>query len=187
MWAVTKTGGKGPLTKLRLGAVYYCEVWGFGLPRQAVGGYLWRDRCSGCREPLASALLTFTVRFGLAKPPTAGSASVWSSHTRLYGLPSSASEFQGGFDRPSRRHDGRRPLQAVVGDGRIRAIRGLENARLDSLQSALWDAAMAGDVKAVHSIVQSEQARVRLNGLEPARDVRGGTPGTPRTVVVYPT
>lgn len=45
---------------------------------------------------------------------------------------------------------------------------------------------MTGDVKAVNSIVQIIAARVRLNGLEPAKDGLGGTPGAPRTVVVYP-
>lgn len=69
----------------------------------------------------------------------------------------------------------------------VGSLRGMENARLDALQSALWDAAMAGDVKAVCSIVQIVGARVRLNGLEPARDGLGVTSVTPRTVVVYPT
>lgn len=62
-------------------------------------------------------------------------------------------------------------------------LRDLENARLDALQVALWDAAMTGDVRAVNSIVQIVKARVHLNGLEPARAGFGGMPG-PRTVVV---
>ncbi|MGV8910153.1 MAG: transglycosylase domain-containing protein [Propionicimonas sp.] len=28
VWAVTKTGGRGPLTRIRIGGVYYCEIWG---------------------------------------------------------------------------------------------------------------------------------------------------------------
>jgi hypothetical protein len=63
-------------------------------------------------------------------------------------------------------------------------LRFLENARLDALQVALWDAAMTGDVRAVNSIVQIAQARVRLNGLERARDGFGGVGQTPRTLVV---
>ena len=54
------------------------------------------------------------------------------------------------------------------------------------VERALWDAAMTGDVRAVNSIVRIVQARVRLNGLEAARDGFGGMPG-PRTVVVPPT
>ena len=69
----------------------------------------------------------------------------------------------------------------------VGSLRHMENARLDALQSALWDAAMAGDVKAVSTIVQILWARVRLNGLQPAGDGAGGTRGTPRTLVVYPT
>lgn len=68
----------------------------------------------------------------------------------------------------------------------VGSLRGLENARLDALQRALWEAAMTGDVQAVNSIVRIVQARVRLNGLEPARDGSGVVPGTPRTVVVPP-
>jgi orotate phosphoribosyltransferase-like protein len=65
-------------------------------------------------------------------------------------------------------------------------LRDLENARLDALQVALWDAAMTGDVRAVIAIVQIVKARVHLNGLEPARDGFGAT-SAPRTVVVPPT
>ena len=41
-------------------------------------------------------------------------------------------------------------------------LRDLENARLDALQVSLWDAAMAGDVKAAVAIVQIVKARVHL-------------------------
>jgi orotate phosphoribosyltransferase-like protein len=64
-------------------------------------------------------------------------------------------------------------------------LRDLENARLDALQVALWDAAMTGDVGAVTTIVQIVEARVRLNGLERARD--GFRGAGPRTLVVPPT
>ena len=69
----------------------------------------------------------------------------------------------------------------------VGSLRHMENARLDALQSALWDAAMAGEVKAVCSIVQIVGARVRLNGLEPAKDGSGAMTSAPRTVVVSPT
>jgi len=68
----------------------------------------------------------------------------------------------------------------------VTGLRDLENARLDALQLALWDAAITGNVKAVNSIVQIVPARVRLNGLQPARDGFGGTPATHRTLVVHP-
>ena len=44
-------------------------------------------------------------------------------------------------------------------------LRTLENARLDALQHALWDAAMTGVIRAVNAIVKIVQARVHLNGL----------------------
>jgi len=69
----------------------------------------------------------------------------------------------------------------------VGSLRSLENARLDALQQALWDAAMTGDVKAVTAIVHIVHARVRLNGLEAARGGFGDTTLTPRTVVVPPT
>jgi orotate phosphoribosyltransferase-like protein len=69
----------------------------------------------------------------------------------------------------------------------VACLRDLENARLDTLQLALWDAAMTGDIKAVVAVVKIVQARVHLNGLEPVRDGLGFTPHTPRTLVVSPT
>jgi orotate phosphoribosyltransferase-like protein len=68
----------------------------------------------------------------------------------------------------------------------VDSLRDLENARLDSLQHALWEAAMAGDVSAVNSIVQIVGARVRLNGMEPEREGLGATKGMARTVVMPP-
>jgi outer membrane PBP1 activator LpoA protein len=65
-------------------------------------------------------------------------------------------------------------------------LRDLENARLDALQHALWDAAMTGDVGAVNSILQIVKARVHLNGLEPARGGLGGMQ-EPQTVVMRST
>ena len=66
----------------------------------------------------------------------------------------------------------------------VGSLRDLENARLDALQAALWDAAMTGDVRAAAAIVQIVQARVHLNGLEPAKDAHGPMTQTARTVVV---
>ena len=62
-------------------------------------------------------------------------------------------------------------------------LRDLENARLDALQLALWDAAINGDVSAAVAVVKIVHARVHLNELEAARD---GFGATPRTVVVPP-
>ena len=70
----------------------------------------------------------------------------------------------------------------AVGD-----LRDLENARLDALQLALWDAAMTGDITAAIAIVKIVKARVHLNGLEPARAGLGAVSETPRTLVVPPT
>jgi hypothetical protein len=57
----------------------------------------------------------------------------------------------------------------------------LELARLDALQAALWDRAMAGDVEAAREVRAVIMARCRLLGL----DDRAKRPGawTPRTVV----
>jgi hypothetical protein len=66
----------------------------------------------------------------------------------------------------------------------VGSLRDLENARLDALQMALWNAAMTGDVGAATAIVRIIGARVRLNGLERAPDGLGGTGQTPRTLVV---
>jgi hypothetical protein len=51
-------------------------------------------------------------------------------------------------------------------------LRELENARLDALQLALWDAAIAGDVRAATAILHIVKARVHLNGLEPVTAAR---------------
>jgi hypothetical protein len=66
----------------------------------------------------------------------------------------------------------------------VTSLRDLENARLDALQLALWDAAMTAGIGAVVAVVKIVQARVHLNGLEQARDGFGGMPATPRTLVV---
>jgi orotate phosphoribosyltransferase-like protein len=65
-------------------------------------------------------------------------------------------------------------------------LRHLENARLDALQVALWDAAIDGDVSAVVAVVKIVQARVHLNGLEAAGDGVEVMPQTPRTLIVPP-
>lgn len=65
-------------------------------------------------------------------------------------------------------------------------LRDLENARLDALQLALWDAAIDGDVCAAVAVVKIVHARVHLNGLEPPRDGLEATPHAPQTLVVPP-
>ena len=65
-------------------------------------------------------------------------------------------------------------------------LRDLENARLDALQHALWDAAMTGDVRSATVILKIVQARVHLNGLEPVGD-GFGCMQEPQTVVMRST
>jgi hypothetical protein len=65
-------------------------------------------------------------------------------------------------------------------------LRDLENARLDALQLALWDAAMTGDINAAGVIMKIVQTRVHLNGLKPAGDGIRVVPQIPRTLVVPP-
>jgi hypothetical protein len=67
----------------------------------------------------------------------------------------------------------------------VDSLRFLESARLDSLQSALWDKAMSGDVKAARSILGIIVARAHLLGLQGA--FTGNQASKPRTVVVRPT
>jgi orotate phosphoribosyltransferase-like protein len=71
--------------------------------------------------------------------------------------------------------------------GAVADLRDLENARLDALQLALWDAAMTGDIETAVVIVKIVKARVHLNGLEHARRDFGEGSRTPRTLVVPPT
>jgi len=58
----------------------------------------------------------------------------------------------------------------------------LEMARLDALQSALWDDAMEGDTKAVDSILRVMGHRAKLLGLELMAGV--DTSVTSRTVII---
>lgn len=54
-------------------------------------------------------------------------------------------------------------------------LRALELARLDKLQASLWDAALAGDHRAVASALRIIDQRVRLLGLERKADGRSST------------
>ena len=54
--------------------------------------------------------------------------------------------------------------------------RALELARLDRLQSALWDEALAGDLRAVREVLKIVQARTRLLGLERPPTHQAGQP-----------
>jgi hypothetical protein len=58
----------------------------------------------------------------------------------------------------------------------------LEVARLDALQKALWDQAMAGDVEAAREVRAITVARCRLLGLSVQTTESGAW--TPRTVVL---
>lgn len=68
----------------------------------------------------------------------------------------------------------------------VHELRRLEAARLDALQDALWDAAMAGDVTSASAIVRIVVARVRLNGLQ-SSPIRSDAAQPLRTVVMPPT
>jgi hypothetical protein len=65
-------------------------------------------------------------------------------------------------------------------------LRTLEVERLNSLQSAMWQKAMDGDVPSVMAIVRCIMSRCRLLGLEGPSLLRAGDP-RPRTLVVPPT
>lgn len=51
-------------------------------------------------------------------------------------------------------------------EGERKSILGLELARLEALQTAVWPAAMMGDPKSVDSAVKIIQARAKISGLE---------------------
>lgn len=59
----------------------------------------------------------------------------------------------------------------------VEELRAVEVARLDALQEALWDQAMAGDASAASAILRVIEQRSRLLGLvsrnHPSGDVRG--------------
>jgi hypothetical protein len=65
-------------------------------------------------------------------------------------------------------------------------LRTLEVERLDSLQLAMWQKAMDGDVPSVMAVVRCIMSRCRLLGLEGPSILRAGDP-RPRTLVVPPT
>jgi hypothetical protein len=64
-------------------------------------------------------------------------------------------------------------------------LRSLEVERLDSLQSAMWQKAMEGDVPSAFAILRVIMARCRLLGLDGPGLLRVEEP-TPRTLVVPP-
>ncbi len=54
----------------------------------------------------------------------------------------------------------------------VELLRTLELDRLDAIQAAIWDAAMAGEVRAVRPLLRIIDARCRLLGLHPDRRVK---------------
>ena len=52
----------------------------------------------------------------------------------------------------------------------VEELRMLELARLDALQRSCWDAALEGDIASIDRILKIVQARVRLLGLDQAKD-----------------
>jgi hypothetical protein len=67
----------------------------------------------------------------------------------------------------------------------VEELRSLEVERLNSLQVAMWQKAMDGDVPSAMAILRVIMARCRLLGLDGPGLLRGGDPG-PRTLVVPP-
>lgn len=65
----------------------------------------------------------------------------------------------------------------------VEELRALESARLDLMQRALWDKALAGDVGACRVVLALMQHRAKLFGL----DRQTATDSAPRTVVIEPT
>jgi len=61
----------------------------------------------------------------------------------------------------------------------VAEYRDVEVARLNALQAALWDRAVAGDVEAVEAVLKIVVARVKLLGLSGASET-----AIPATVVV---
>jgi hypothetical protein len=64
-------------------------------------------------------------------------------------------------------------------------LRSLEVERLNSLQVAMWQKAMDGDVPSAIAVLRVIMARCRLLGLEGPGLLRVGDP-SPRTLVVPP-
>src|ERR1035437_6943000 len=64
-------------------------------------------------------------------------------------------------------------------------LRNLEAERLDSLQLAMWQKAMDGDVPSAMAVLRCIMSRCRLLGLGGPGLLRGGDP-RPRTLVVPP-
>jgi hypothetical protein len=67
----------------------------------------------------------------------------------------------------------------------VEELRSIEVKRLDSLQSAMWQKAMDGDVPSAIAVLRVIMSRCRLLGLDGPGLLRGGDP-RPRTLVVPP-
>jgi hypothetical protein len=63
-------------------------------------------------------------------------------------------------------------------------LRSLEVARLNSLQQAMWQKAMDGDVPSAIAVLRVIMSRCRLLGLDGPGLLRGGDDPRPRTLVV---
>ncbi len=73
-----------------------------------------------------------------------------------------------------------RTVQRALQDRTFHAVdeyREVELARLDALQSACWDAALAGDLRAVEAVLRVMQQRARLLGLDEHMATMGGNQG----------
>lgn len=70
-----------------------------------------------------------------------------------------------------------RTVQRALRDRTFKAVdeyREMEMTRLDTLQSACWDAALAGDLRAVEVVLRVMEQRRRLLGLGDQMATKGG-------------
>ena len=73
-----------------------------------------------------------------------------------------------------------RTVQRALRDRTFKAVdeyREMEMTRLDTLQSACWDAALAGDLRAVEVVLRVMEQRRRLLGLDEQKATRESNGG----------
>lgn len=63
----------------------------------------------------------------------------------------------------------------------VEVLREVEGDRLDALQAAVWEQAMAGDLTACLTVLKIIERRIQILGLEQTAD---GAASVPRTLVV---
>ena len=66
----------------------------------------------------------------------------------------------------------------------VELLREVEVRRLDALQTGLWEAALAGDVDAVHACLRIIQARIKVLGLAESGPAKRPRCQQPQTVIL---